>query len=108
MDNKLTAYEAIYNEDNTMVTGIILINVERSKTNEVAKSLAEVKGITEVFSVGGRFDLVALCRVNNNEQLADLVNVAMANDLRISKTETLISFQTFSKHDLDTMFSIGN
>ena len=87
---------------------IILINVERSKTNEVAKSLAEVKGITEVFSVGGRFDLVALCRVNNNEQLADLVNVAMANDLRISKTETLISFQTFSKHDLDTMFSIGN
>ena len=91
-----------------MVTGIILINVERSKTNLVAETLAGVKGITEVFSVGGRFDLVALCRVNTNEQLADLVNVSMANDERITKTETLIAFQAFSKHDLDAMFSIGS
>lgn len=91
-----------------MVTGIILINVERSTTNQVAETLAGIKGISEVFSVGGRFDLVALCRVNTNEQLADLVNVAMANDDRITKTETLIAFQAFSKHDLDAMFSVGN
>ena len=91
-----------------MVTGVILINVERAKTNDVAQTLAGIEGISEVFSVGGRFDLVALCRVNTNEQLADLVNVAMANDSRISKTETLIAFQAFSKHDLDAMFSIGS
>ena len=91
-----------------MVTGVILINVERAKTNDVAQTLAGIEGLSEVFSVGGRFDLVALCRVNTNEQLADLVNVAMANDSRISKTETLIAFQAFSKHDLDAMFSIGS
>jgi DNA-binding Lrp family transcriptional regulator len=95
-------------KENIMVTGIILINTERSKTNDVAKALIDTNGITEVFSVGGRFDLVALCRVNTNDQLADLVNVAMANNQNIVKTETLIAFQAFSKHDLEAMFSIGN
>jgi len=90
-----------------MVTAIILINAERSKINEVAGVLTEMKGISEVYSVSGHYDLVAIVRVRTNEDLADLVTNHLLKIEAILKTDTLLAFQAFSRHDLEAMFAIG-
>jgi DNA-binding Lrp family transcriptional regulator len=90
-----------------MVTSIILMNVERSEINETAAALAEMPGISEVYSVSGNYDLVAIARVENNEKLSDLVTRQMLKLTDIQKTETMLAFQSYSRHDLDVMFSIG-
>lgn len=90
-----------------MVTAIVLIDVGRDQVNEVADQLADMEGISEVFSVAGRHDLVAIIRVSNNEALADLVTKHMLKLSAIKHTETLIAFRAHSRHDLETMFSIG-
>jgi len=92
---------------NDMVTAVVLINVERAQVNEVAEALLELKGISEVYSVGGRYDLVAVIRASDNEQLAALVTREMLKLKGISKTETLIAFRAYSRHDLESMFSVG-
>lgn len=90
-----------------MVTAVVLVNTDRGRVNEVAERLAESDGISEVYSVGGRYDLVAIIRVNSNEDLADLVTHRMAHVEGIAHTETLIAFRAHSRHDLESMFSIG-
>lgn len=91
----------------TMVTSIILIRVERSKINEVAQELAIINGISEVYSVSGKYDLVAIARVASNEALSELVTNHLLKIGAILQTETMLAFQAFSKYDLDAMFSIG-
>ncbi len=90
-----------------MVTSIVLLKVERGRVNEVAEKLVEMTGISEVYSVGGRFDLVAIIRVKSNEDLANMVTNQMAKLEGIENTETLIAFRTYSRHDLEAMFSVG-
>lgn len=90
-----------------MVTAIILINAERAKINEVAEQLAAMDGISEVYSVGGKYDLVAIARVTSNEDLADLVTKKMVSLDSILKSETMLAFKAFSRHDLEAMFSVG-
>lgn len=90
-----------------MVTAIVLLNVEHSKVNQVAEALAAMEGISEVYSVGGRYDLVAMIRVGANEDLADLVTNQMRSLPGIEDTETMIAFRAYSRHDLESMFSIG-
>ena len=90
-----------------MVTSIILMNVERTKINEVAERLADMNGISEVYSVSGNYDLVAIARVHTNEELSDLVTKHMIKINAILETETMLAFQAFSRHDLEAMFSIG-
>lgn len=90
-----------------MVTTVVLLKVERDHINSVAEKLAEMNGVTEVYSVAGRYDLVALIRVPTNDDLADVVTNHMSKLEGISSTETLIAFRAFSRHDLEAMFSIG-
>lgn len=90
-----------------MVTSIVLLKVERGKVNSVAEKLAEMSGISEVYSVGGRFDLVAIIRVKSNEDLADMVTKQMGQLEGVESTETLIAFRAYSRHDLEAMFSVG-
>ncbi len=90
-----------------MVTAIVLLNAARGRVNEVAETLAEIDGVSEVYSVGGRYDLVAILRVPANEQLAELVTTRLQNVAGIEDTETLIAFRAQSRHDLESMFSIG-
>jgi DNA-binding Lrp family transcriptional regulator len=90
-----------------MVTAIVLINTKHGHINTVAEELVGMPGVSEVYSVGGRYDLVALIRVRTNEQLADLVTNSMLQLPNIEKSETLIAFKAFSQHDLERMFSIG-
>lgn len=90
-----------------MVSAIVLLNVKRNQINSVAEQLTQLKGITEVFSVAGRYDLVAVLRVLDNDSLADLVTSQMLQVDGITHSETLIAFRVFSRHDLEAMFSIG-
>ncbi|MBX3050372.1 MAG: Lrp/AsnC ligand binding domain-containing protein [Caldilineaceae bacterium] len=90
-----------------MVNAVILMNVKRDSIPSVAETLADLPGVSEVYSVGGRYDLVAIIRVANNDDLATLVTEQIRAIDAIVNTETLIAFRAFSRHDLDSMFSIG-
>lgn len=89
-----------------MVTAVVLLNVQRDQINEVAETLADVAGVSEVYSVSGQYDLVAMLRVKTNEELADLVTGKMLKLPGIDRTETLISFRAYSRHDLEAAFSL--
>ncbi len=90
-----------------MVTSIILINAERTKINEVAEQLADMEGISEVYSVSGKYDLIVVARVKSNDDLANLVTKKLLTIDAILKSETMLAFKAFSRHDLDAMFNIG-
>ncbi|PSQ75927.1 MAG: AsnC family transcriptional regulator [Bacteroidetes bacterium QH_7_62_13] len=90
-----------------MVTAIVLLNTERDTVNTVADALADLDGVSEVHSVAGRVDLVAILRVPENDELADLVTDEIRQIGGITDTETLIGFRVHSSHDLENMFSIG-
>ena len=90
-----------------MVTSIILINIERTKINEVAEHLAAMEEFSEVYSVSGNYDLVAIARVPNNDALSQLVTGKLVKIESIQHTETMLAFQAFSRHDLEALFSIG-
>lgn len=90
-----------------MVSALVLLKTARGKINDVGETLAQLKGVTEVYSVGGRFDLVAIIRVAHNDDLAELVTEKMLHIEGITDSETLIAFRVFSRHDLESMFSIG-
>jgi DNA-binding Lrp family transcriptional regulator len=90
-----------------MVTAIILVRCARKQIAEVAEKLAGVEGIAEVYSVAGNFDLVVMVRVARNEDLAELVTHSLKDVDGIEHTETLIAFRAFSRHDLESLFSIG-
>ena len=94
-------------EETQMVTSIILINAERNKINEVAEQLQALDGISEVYSVSGAFDLIAIVRVKTNDDLAALVTRKMLALDGIAKTETMLAFKAYSKHDLEAMFAVG-
>lgn len=90
-----------------MVTAIVPLTVQRNKINSVAEKLAEMEGISEVYSVAGEYDLVAIIRVKDNESLAELVTNHMLKVKDIIKSETLFAFRVYSRHDLESVFSIG-
>ena len=90
-----------------MVTSIILINTERKKINKVAEQLVGIEGVSEVYSVSGKYDLVVIVRVKTNDDLADLVTKKILSIDSILESETMLAFKSFSHHDLEAMFSIG-
>jgi len=89
-----------------MVISIILINVKRNMVCEVAEQLAGIPGISEVYSVTGNYDLVALVRVKTNDELAELVTGKLVKVDGVTKTDTMLAFKAYSRHDLDAMFSM--
>ena len=90
-----------------MVTAMVLLNVQRDKVNTIAEQLAAMDGISEIYSVAGGYDLVAIIRARDNEHLADLVTARLLKVDGILKSETLIAFRVYSRHDLESMFNIG-
>lgn len=90
-----------------MVTAFILMNVERARLRSIADDLLAIDGIAEVYSVAGPFDIVAIARVKQHEDLNDLVTDHVAALDGIESTETLIAFKTFSRKDLGLLWDIG-
>lgn len=90
-----------------MVSAIVLLTVEREKINKVAEAIADIEGVSEVYSVAGRYDLAVIARVRTNDDLAKVVTERIRSLAGITSSETLISFRVYSRHDLERMFSIG-
>lgn len=90
------------------VNAVVLIKAEVDLIKELAQQLAELPGVAEVFSVAGQYDLVALVRVNENEQLADVISEKMRKLPGILMTETLIAFRVYTKAEIDGAFDLGS
>jgi DNA-binding Lrp family transcriptional regulator len=90
-----------------MVTAVVLVHARREMVQETAQALIKLPGVTEVYSVAGPYDLVALLRTPDNERMADLVTGSMLRMVGIEKTVTLLAFKTYSDYDLERMFSVG-
>ena len=90
-----------------MVTAVVLINAETDKIKELAEKLVEIDAISEVFSVAGRYDLVAMVRVKENEDLDNVVSDQMRHLKGIVKTETLIAFRVYTRAEIEGTFSLG-
>ena len=90
-----------------VVTAIVLIEAERSAIAKLGAALADVPGVAEAYSVTGEFDFVAILRVKNHEEIADIVTSRLSQVPGIVKTHTHVAFKVYSKHDLEAMFSVG-
>jgi DNA-binding Lrp family transcriptional regulator len=86
---------------------VVLIQAERDAMSKLGGQLADIDGVAEAYSVTGEWDFVAIVRVPRHEQLADVVMGQLVRLPGVLKTQTLVAFEAFSRHDLEAMFSIG-
>ncbi|TMK60106.1 MAG: Lrp/AsnC family transcriptional regulator [Actinobacteria bacterium] len=89
------------------VHAVVLIQCDVDGIAGAAEAIADVDGVSEVYSVAGEFDLVAIVRVPGHDDLAKVIPGGIARIEGVERTESLIAFQVYSKHDLERMFSIG-
>ena len=90
-----------------MVTAIVLIKAETNRIPALADKIADMAGVSEVFSVAGRYDLVSIVRVARNEDLADVITDKMRHLEGIVETETMIAFRAYSLQELEAGFELG-
>lgn len=90
-----------------MITAIVLIDAEASRIPEVAQEAAELEGVSEVYSVTGDVDLIAMVRVPEHEQLAGVIADKLSKVPGVVRTQTYIAFQAYSQHDLEAAFALG-
>jgi DNA-binding Lrp family transcriptional regulator len=90
-----------------MVTAIVLIEAERTAIAKLGPALADVPGVAEAYSVTGEFDFVAMVRVKDHEEVAEVVTSRLAQLPGIVRTRTHVAFKVYSKHDLEAVFNLG-
>ena len=90
-----------------MVTAIVMIKADIQLIPEAAESIAQIPGVSEVYSVTGDFDLVALVRVRVHDELADVIPGNLNKVPGVIATQTHIAFRAYSRHDLEAAFAIG-
>jgi DNA-binding Lrp family transcriptional regulator len=90
-----------------VITAIVLVETDVDRVPEVAQQIAELDGVSEVYSVTGDVDLVALVRVPEHERLADVIADHLGKVPGVRSTRTYLAFRTYSRHDLDAAFAIG-
>jgi DNA-binding Lrp family transcriptional regulator len=90
-----------------VITAIVLVRVAVDRIPEVAAALAEVDGVSEVYSVAGDVDLVVMVRVRAQEDLADVIAGQVTKVPGVIETRTHIAFRSYSRHDLEAAFSLG-
>jgi DNA-binding Lrp family transcriptional regulator len=90
-----------------VISAIVLINAEVDRIPEVAAAIAEINGVSEVYSVTGDVDLIAMVRVRQHEEFADVIADQLNKVSGVLLTQTHIAFRTYSKHDLEAAFSLG-
>jgi len=90
-----------------VITAIVFIQADVAQIPEVGESIAALDGVSEVYSVTGEVDLVAMVRVRDHEQVATVVADRLNKVPGVQGTQTHIAFRTYSRHDLEAAFSIG-
>lgn len=91
-----------------MVTAIVFVKAEVSQIPDVAEQIAALSGVSEVYSVTGAIDLIAIVRVADHDQIAETVADQLNKVAGVLSTETHIAFRTYSTHDLEAAFSLGS
>lgn len=91
----------------TMTHAVVLIEAERDALSTLGGALADVAGVAEAYSVTGQWDFVAIVRVPHHEQLAEVVTTAIGQLAGVIRTQTMVAFAAFSRHDLEALFAIG-
>ena len=90
-----------------MTNAIVLLRVSKDRINEVAETIVDLDGVSEVYSLAGQYDLAAVIRAKGDSQVATLVTEQILKAEGILSSETLIAFRTYSRYDLEHIFSIG-
>ncbi|HWC34279.1 MAG TPA: Lrp/AsnC ligand binding domain-containing protein [Mycobacteriales bacterium] len=90
-----------------MITAIVFTSAAVDRINEVAEAIAAIPGVSEVYSVTGEIDLIALIRVRSHEEIASVVADKLNKVEGVVATETHVAFRAYSQHDLEAAFSIG-
>ncbi|GAC1321583.1 MAG: Lrp/AsnC ligand binding domain-containing protein [Chloroflexota bacterium] len=90
-----------------MITAIVLLEASRGKIGDLAQALLAMPEVAEVYSVAGDYDLVAILRVKEYDTMAEVVPGKLQRLEGVERTNTLMAFKCFSRHDLDRLFSIG-
>jgi DNA-binding Lrp family transcriptional regulator len=90
-----------------MLTAFILVKSTREGLTHLGAELADVDGVAEVYTVTGDWDFIAIVRVHEHDQLAQVVTKHLTKLGDIERTQTMVAFQQFSAHDLEAMFGLG-
>ena len=90
-----------------MITAIVHIDCATDAIPEVAQALADLEGVSEVYSVAGHVDLIAIVRVRDFDDIATVIAGGISKTPGVVNTETYIAFRSYSKHDLDAAFALG-
>jgi DNA-binding Lrp family transcriptional regulator len=90
-----------------MTHAVVLIEAERDALSTLGGALADIEGVAEAYSVTGEWDFVAIVRVPSHEQLADVVTGQITTLPGVARTQTMVAFQAYSRHDLEALFSVG-
>jgi DNA-binding Lrp family transcriptional regulator len=90
-----------------MITTVVLATCDIHRIPETAQAIADIPEVSEVYSVAGDFDLVIMVRVREHDDLARVVSEHIARIPGIERTQTLVAFKVFSRHDVESMFSLG-
>ncbi len=90
-----------------MITAIVFVKADVARIPEVAEAIAALSGVSEVYSVTGQIDLIALVRVIDHDDVARVVADSINKVPGVTETETHIAFRTYSQHDLESAFSLG-
>jgi DNA-binding Lrp family transcriptional regulator len=90
-----------------VITAVVLITAEKGAIPKLGETLAAIDGISEVYSVTGDFDFVAMVRARQHDELAEIVTRRIAQVPGVARTETHVAFKAYSRHDLESLFAIG-
>lgn len=90
-----------------MITAIVFVQADVSRIPEVAAAIADIDGVSEVYSVTGQIDLIAMIRVKNHDDIASVVADRLNKVEGVVDTETHIAYRAYSRHDLEATFSLG-
>jgi DNA-binding Lrp family transcriptional regulator len=90
-----------------MITAIVFVKADVARIPEVAEAIAAIDGVSEVYSVTGQIDLISLVRVSDHDDVARVVADQVNKVPGVMETETHIAFRTYSRHDLESAFSLG-
>ena len=90
-----------------MITAIVFIQAEVSRLGDIAEQIADLDGVSEVYSVTGELDLVAMVRVREVDDVASVVADRLNKVDGVVSTQTQIAYRAYSQHDLEDAFSIG-
>ena len=90
-----------------MITAIVFVKADVDRIPQVAEEIAAIEGITEVYSVTGQIDLIAMVRVRNHDDVAAVIADRLNKVTGVRETETHIAFRAYSRHDLESAFSLG-